>query len=233
MKYCFSVVSHGQGDLVRELLKDLDRFLVLESDSDLQLVITKNVAEDFLPKSDRFVVTVTENEVPRGFGFNHNRAFELFPSQFFFVINPDIRLDKKFALEELNGGFQQNDIISPVVKNRWGTIEDFHRPEISILNLFLRWFGLDRSRKKVWIAGMFMIFRSSVFRALSGFDQRYYMYVEDCDICRRARDAGYSIGVLETLSVIHEAQRKSHFSVRNLLWHVESLVRYMFGRTTS
>ena len=35
-----------------------------------------------------------------------------------------------------------------------------------------------------WVAGMFMVFSADAFRAVSGFDERFFLYYEDVDICR-------------------------------------------------
>ena len=45
------------------------------------------------------------------------------------------------------------------------------------------------SEKKVydvdWISGMFMLFESSLFRNIGGFDEQFFLYYEDVDICKR------------------------------------------------
>jgi N-acetylglucosaminyl-diphospho-decaprenol L-rhamnosyltransferase len=53
------------------------------------------------------------------------------------------------------------------------------------------------------------------------------MYVEDCDLCMRARKAGMILGDLENFSVIHNAQRTSRRRVDHFKWHIRSLLRYI------
>ncbi|RYH17455.1 MAG: glycosyl transferase, partial [Alcaligenaceae bacterium] len=76
-----------------------------------------------------------------------------------------------------------------------------------------------------WIPGLFMLFRSEVYEAIGGFDERFFMYGEDFDICARTRMAGWRLQVGEDLRARHEAQRASHGSHRHLRWHITSLLR--------
>ena len=69
-----------------------------------------------------------------------------------------------------------------------------------------------------------MAFNSAVFRSLGGFDERYYMYCEDVDICLRLQLAGFGLSPANA-TVVHHAQRQTTKSLRHLAWHVRSLLR--------
>jgi GT2 family glycosyltransferase len=85
-----------------------------------------------------------------------------------------------------------------------------------------------------WVAGMFVAFKRAAFEAVDGFDERYFMYMEDVDICRRLNEAGWLTVVQPQVSVVHAAQRASRKNVQHLRWHVASAIRYFFGpRRTS
>ena len=80
-----SVVSHGQGGLVRQLLDDLDLLQL-----PIQVILTLNIQEDdAYTKGRRFPLTITKNKSPLGFGANHNQAFRHRNSDFFIIANPD------------------------------------------------------------------------------------------------------------------------------------------------
>jgi GT2 family glycosyltransferase len=81
-----------------------------------------------------------------------------------------------------------------------------------------------------WIAGMFMLFRSELFREVGGFDERYFLYYEDVDLCFRLRQHGYEVILVPDARAVHFAQRQSHRNLRYLLWHVRSLVRFLLLR---
>jgi len=58
--------------------------------------------------------------------------------------------------------------------------------------------------KKVdWITGAFMLIRQEVFEKIQGFDESYFFYFEDSDICRRIRHAGFSVNFVPFATIIH------------------------------
>ena len=81
-----------------------------------------------------------------------------------------------------------------------------------------------------WVAGMFMLFRAPVFGELHGFDERYFLYYEDVDLCRRLRSRSYEVRLLPTISVVHDARRESHRSLRHMRWHLASILRFILSR---
>jgi hypothetical protein len=62
---------------------------------------------------------------------------------------------------------------------------------------------------------------------VGGFDERFYMYYEDVDICRRLWGQGWSIVLQPAAVVIHDAQRASHRRLRHMRWHAASALRYL------
>ncbi len=62
----------------------------------------------------------------------------------------------------------------------------------------------DSTRKPVEaMSATFMMVRRSIFEQVGGFDERYFMYVEDTDLCKRFQDLGKQVVYLGDLSVIH------------------------------
>lgn len=77
---------------------------------------------------------------------------------------------------------------------------------------------------------MFMLFRSEAYESVYGFDERFYMYGEDFDICARLKLHGWSLTVFEEHTAIHDAQRASHRNWQHLYWHIRSLVKVWTSR---
>lgn len=226
-----SLVSHGHGEMVWRLVEQLVAFPEVG-----QVIVTLNIPEA-CPEGLNKKVTLLKNDSPKGFGQNHNAAFSLVRSQFYCVINPDIELsqspfDKLISI--LN--HQRVGLVAPLVFNDSGVPEDSMRRFLtpsSILKRILGWntgeyflnFG-DSDIFPDWVAGMFMLFQSKVYEKIKGFDERYFMYCEDADICTRLWKAGYTVvGCLSTV-VVHNAQRASHHSLKHLNWHFQSMFRY-------
>ena len=78
-----------------------------------------------------------------------------------------------------------------------------------------------------WVAGMFMLFRSEVFRSIGGFDEAYFLYYEDVDLCRRLHAAGKSVIYNPRVEVVHDARRGSRREFGLMRHHLASMLRYL------
>ena len=222
---CLSVVSHGQGPMVRRLLDDL---VALRPPSLRRIVVTCNVPELLeTPAATSFAIEVISNPVPAGFGSNHNAAFERCREPIFAVCNPDIRLERDpfpVLLEALSAG---RAVAAPAVVSLQGEREDSARRLLTPLDVLARRFVMRVDYEEpAWLAGMFLVFRAEAFRRLRGFDKKFFMYCEDADICARAVLAGLGIALCPHAAVVHDAQRASRRSIRPFMWHVSSLVKF-------
>lgn len=232
-----SIVSHGHGSLLERLLLDL---AVLPSVARSKLIVTLNLADEsfdaaaFAPLR----IQVIRNVEPRGFGSNHNAAFRHCETPWFAVLNPDLRIpeDPFPVLFEAASRWPDVALLAPRVLGPSGVPEDAVRPNLTPASLMAR--RLLRRREPLvvggparigsgfyWFAGMFMLLRAPAFRALGGFDERYFMYCEDYDLCARLYAAGYGLALEPQATVIHDAQRESHRSMKHLRWHLASLAR--------
>ncbi len=232
-----SIVSHGQSRLVAALLEDLSHCADVS-----KVVLTKNIPEDDIPCPETLQsrLRVICNERPLGFATNHNQAFGYCNTSLFAVLNPDIRLEGDplsqlaLALKATGGG-----VIAPVVRNPEGGLENSARYFPTLLHLLRKLLGLGDGRITFenivvpqdvdWTAGMFLLFPASTFRALGGFDEDFFLYYEDVDICIRVWRSGRRVLLHPGVSVIHAAQRTSHRKLRYLKWHLTSMARY-FGK---
>ena len=55
-----------------------------------------------------------------------------------------------------------------------------------------------------WVSGSVMMIRKEVFKSLKGFDEDFWMYYEDVDLCRRAREAGGEIAFCNDITIQHD-----------------------------
>jgi len=233
-----SVVSHGQMHLILNLMQDMKAHC---SDDGLELILTLNIDER-LPADMAhfsFPIKVIRNAVPKGFGANHNQAFQAAKGSFFCVVNPDIRFDTS-PFADLVASFQYAGVgvAVPLVLSPAGRVEDsvryFPTPLRIMQKLLLKPqapdYSVDDGNCVVdWAAGMFMVFQSSVFRQVNGFDESYFLYYEDVDICARLSLADFQIWVCRESRVIHDAQRSSHRRLKYLVWHADSLLRFFLS----
>lgn len=219
-----SIVSHGQWSLVLPLLQQLDGF----SHADLvKVVLTSNLPEPVVPDPAwRFKLECLHNRIPKGFGANHNAAFSRCDSEWFLVLNPDIRLDGNAigALLALDDGLI--GLIAPRIQEPGKSQPEPYRGLLTPLELVRKRFpGYRAPAQPAWVAGMFLLIRSAAYRQIGGFDERFFMYCEDFDLCMRLRLANWQLLPAALVVVNHEAQRASHADRRHLWWHVSSLAK--------
>jgi GT2 family glycosyltransferase len=231
-----SIVSHGQGQLIKRLLEDCCTF----SGPSFEILLTLNIPEDksFLSDFDNLPIVLIENVQPKGFGDNHNAAFQCSQGGVFVIANPDVRAPK-LDLSALSAVADQLAIgaCAPKVLNAVGSIEDSARRFPTFSRLLTRVLlrrknpDYDLSGSGLisvdWVAGIFVAFPRKAFQAVGGFDTSYFMYMEDADICRRLRQHGYEILVDSSVIVVHEARRASRRSLRHLFWHARSALRFL------
>lgn len=232
-----SIVSHGQSNIVKNLLEDLKKLC----DSHYEIIITLNIEEkiSFDIDSFPFFVHIIRNLRPRGFSENHNSAFAVSAGKYFCVLNPDIRLDNNPFTELLSAFGNKNiGMVAPKVISPEGSLEDSIRPFPNPITIFAKLLNLEYMSNDIakilarphWVAGMFILFDRTVFEMLNGFDERYFLYYEDVDICARLQFSGYRIAYCSKVAVIHEAQRTSHGNIKYLRWHLSSMSRFFTSK---
>ena len=231
-----SVVSHAQRELVQDLLADLARL----SRAGLDIIVTLNVAEALPAIPAGLAVQIVRNPSRKGFGANHNAAFHRATGAIFCVLNPDVRItaDPFDALAaELTD--PRVGVAAPLVVDAAGEPEDNARRFPSAWSLTAKLLGLtprldyaigSEPFSPDWVAGMFLAFRREAFAAVDGFDERYFLYYEDVDLCRRLRRSGFDVRLVPGARVTHLARRESRRSFRHLRWHVASVTRYLLSR---
>lgn len=235
----FSVVSHGQGHLIKGLLRDL--YTLSLDDSRYEIILTLNIPENeaFIAEFRELSLQVVRNHSPKGFGANHNAAFVVSSRDIFIVVNPDIRL-RTLQLGQLIATLSLPKVgaCAPLVLSSRNTVEDSARKFPTLKRLARRVFlgyrepdyQFDANPVVVdWVAGMFVAFPRKVFAEIGGFDERFFMYMEDADICRRLHQRGLSVVLDPTVSVIHDAQRASRRSPTHIMWHFRSAIRFLIG----
>lgn len=226
-----SIVSHGHGAMVGKLIGQL-----LDCPEVGRIILTRNIPEALeLPQDERIVVI--DNPVPKGFGANHNAAFARCKEAFFCPLNPDIELlENPFPLLLDAAKRSGATVLAPLVLSPAGGIEDSIRHFPTLRSLFSKLLGgydgryhLEKGQADFcpdWVAGMFVLFTSEAYAKLKGFDEGFFLYYEDVDICVRAWQQGQKVLVCPRVSVVHDARRASRRNWQHFRWHLASMGRY-------
>ncbi|HEY3477185.1 MAG TPA: glycosyltransferase family 2 protein [Anaerolineales bacterium] len=165
------------------------------------------------------------NAENKGFGFACNQGANCGSSEYILFLNPDVRLfsdslSKSIAFMEAREN-QQIGILGIQMTDQSGAIHRNVARFPSPGSLFYQMLGLDRlwprrfpphfmtdwahleSRIVDQVPGAFFLIRRSLFQALNGFDERFFMYFEDLDLAYRARAAGWPSYYLASLRAFH------------------------------
>ncbi len=180
-----------------------------------------------------------------GFGAGHNKVLPFIKSDYHVVINPDILL-KDDVITELSLYAEQHEnvgLLSPQIRFEDGRVQMLGKrnPSLRYLaghrfhkgdepsKLMTEYCMLDMPENEVFeisnATGCFMFFSTKVFKQIGGFDERFFMYLEDCDIARRVSEK-YKALHYPMATVYHLWERESKKSKKLLLIHVQSILKY-------
>ena len=218
---------------------------LLSSEKVKKIILVDNDYSEWAKTYENEKIIYLKSNGNFGFGYGHNCAIKKYAteSNLFLVCNPDIRFDQeefenlvKYALTRKEGLFLPK-ILYPNGENQFGA-----RLLPIPINLFARRFSkkwavkLDKKyllqdfhiEKPVFVpylSGCFMLFKSEVLLALRGFDERYFMYMEDIDLSRRCAE---KFGALycPQFSIIHMHEKASYKSSILLKAHLRSAFLY-------
>jgi GT2 family glycosyltransferase len=156
----------------------------------------------------------------RGFARAVNEGCRRARGEWLLLLNPDVRVPEEFldavlaAAEQIVAGDPKAGIIGFQLRHDDESRQGSTGPEPSLGNVLA---GLlrPRSRRRCqpisgmqrraveWVTGCCLLVRRECWEQLGGFDEDYFLYYEDVDLCRRARSAGWSVWYDPTVRVTH------------------------------
>lgn len=200
---------------------------------------TVNIVKQF---TDVCLIETGEN---RGFGAGHNKVLGV-SSKYHAIINPDIVFCEN-TLKILFDYMEQNKncvLSTPKILNADGTEQFLPKRKPSLkymlfgrLSRIIKPFQKYRDEytmknhifenpENIEVAtGAFMFIRTEFFKRIKGFDERFFMYLEDFDLCNRLKPFG-NIVFCGNTSVIHDWEGGSSKSLKLLKIHILSTIKY-------
>ncbi len=239
------VVQYGGADETAKCLQSLEK---TEGDA-LQVYLVDNASPNDgleelaalgIPKG---VQVLAQNE-NRGFGAGHNAVLPHLQSEYHAVVNPDILLDSAAISEMANWMDEHPDVVitSPRLLFPNGEPQYTAKRRPAFLPLLARQLGwsflkpyeehylmldedLTKQQDIEFCSGSFFVIRTKVFLEMGGFDEGYFMYVEDADITQKALQRGRAV-YLPKVRVFHAWHRAAHRNRKQFLWQLKSMARY-------
>lgn len=178
-----------------------------------------------------------------GFGGGHNYVMSRLNSKFHAIVNPDIILEMD-AFSALLSFMQEESIgmCVPRLVDEAGELLGVYRRELTVWDMFLRMFlkGCFKKRQAYhtmqdadytkpfdvpFAQGSFLLIRTDLFKKLGGFDERFFLYMEDADLCKRVNEVSRLVYCPDA-TVVHKWERGSHKSGNLFKLHVQSMISY-------
>jgi GT2 family glycosyltransferase len=248
-KMVISIVTYNS----KHIFKVLDNLKEeLKSDPEFRVVIFDNDSnEDYKSQLKGYedFADITFYHENNGFGFGHNYNLMNAPEKYFLIFNPDIVLERKNLIQMLEQ-MEKDETISllvPKVLNHDGTTQHLIRDRVSVFDYALRFIPFKTVKKlfnqrlasyecrdlpddrmvDVRIgSGAFMLIRGENFKSIGGFDDRYFMYFEDYDLCLELEKRNKRVVYTPFSTVIHYYERGAHKNSKLFKIFMQSLVKF-------
>ncbi|MFO0929722.1 MAG: glycosyltransferase family 2 protein [Gemmataceae bacterium] len=153
----------------------------------------------------------------RGFARAVNEGCRLARGEWFLLLNPDTSVPPRFldqVLAQLNGYDARAGIVGYRLKNPDGSVQLSTGRDPGLFRTLTRLL-LPRHARKYdlpaaagpcrvdWVTGCCLLIRRACFTELGGLDTDFFLYYEDVDLCRRARQRGWSVWFDPTAAIVH------------------------------
>ena len=228
------IVNYKVKEYISNLLSSLYK---AKGDYRLQIFVVDNKSDDgsieYLESRYPDVVYI-KNEENLGFGIANNQAIRLAEGEFTLIINPDTLVSED-TLEIMVQHMRSNPkcgasgckilnpdgTYAPESKRSIPTISTAISKVLGLNTIFpkskvfgsyyLGWIDENETSKIEVLSGSFMFWRTDLLKEMQGFDERFFMYGEDIDLCYRIQNTEFHIEYVPSTSIIHykgESTRK-------------------------
>ena len=194
-------------------------------------------------------VRTIRNKYPLGFGANNNLGVSKAKGEYVAIVNPDIEffddaIDRLIEwMDEHKGEY---GIVGPKLLNPDRTVQYSARTFITAKAFFYR--ALSRGNDEAqnskvndylcrsldmnkiqpvnWIMGASMFISRDFYNSLGGFDEDYFLYMEDEDLCLRSWKTGMPVIFAGNIAVVHNHLRGSRKIGKKMIKHFQSLFTF-------
>lgn len=168
-----------------------------------------------------------------GFAMAANKGAKSIQTEYILFLNPDAALTRgawKKARHYLNThpgveivGLGLHDAVGRHEQNSWGK-------KVTLGSLAMRQIMRSKTPQKPryvgWVSGAAMIVSTKTFHRLGGFDEQFFMYWEDVDLCERARQQGSKVAVLPQAQAMHRRGQSLRDQVKKTTLYDASADKY-------
>lgn len=233
-----SIVGHIGGGLSYRL------YVIDNNSRDRTVDLVKGFTTGKAANETSDKITLIQNSKNVGFGTAHNQVLDMLDSRYHLVVNPDVTIVND-CITEMAAYMDKHPgigLLSPLIKYPDGRIQYLCKRNPTFWDLFIRlafprsftkrrhYFemretGYDKEFEIEYATGCFMFFRTEIFKKINGFDENFFLYLEDADITRRVNHVSRTVFYPYNY-VVHEWQRGSHKNLKLALVDIKSAAYY-------
>ena len=204
------VVSFNTKELLRTCLGSLGRYLPSEA----EVIVVDNASEDGSAKMvrERFPeIQLVRLEKNIGFGSANNVGMRLAKGDIFWLLNSDTEvLSSPKPVLKFMKDFDAS-LVGVRLVNSWGEVQKyicggFHNLLSPIMKFWpfrLAPWNEECPLEVDWVSAASLFLKRKVFEETQGFDEEYFMYFEDQDLCFRAKKVGFRVYYYPDYEVRH------------------------------
>lgn len=240
-KYSFSIVLYKLEDEGKKIFYELICNITKLDNTTIFLIINNpeiNLDFSILTKFRNIKIIFSKKNF--GFGRAHNLVLKYIKnkSKVHFILNPDIILDKKTSLTKIFNLFNNEKVIhlTPKIIDFNGKPYSSIRPFPSAFDLIKRRFFQRFYKEYAYnhdmkffsnhcYSGCFLVIKTDKLISLNGFDERFFLYMEDMDLIRRLNKFG-PVLYYPNYVISHFHNKGSYYSNWLLYLHCKSAIKY-------
>jgi GT2 family glycosyltransferase len=213
--YSLVTVNYRSASSIGRMFRSLPADFSLKGEF---IIVNNDVSEeDFLERMFRGIEFVRIINMGSNFGFSYacNRGAEIGRGIILFFLNPDTRL-LSVSLEPVFQECLGDDrvIVAPRLSQDdrdepWSSGGTVSPGRILLQNMlpFSSFWAFLSDKSLSWVSGAAFALRKQDFDFLGGFDEGYFLYYEDVDLCRRAKELGFRIQRNKSVVFLHHGGR--------------------------
>lgn len=236
-KISIIIVSYNNADLLRKTILSLIEKITVPS---IEIIVVDNASTEnnvMILESEFPNIKLIKNDSNLGFGKACNLGAKIAAGLYLLFVNSDILLTGN-PLPEMIRIYEENNKTGSVgvqLHNPDGTKQPsgFRFPGLfmrflqlsGLKDLILRIFpsvrvNNDKIFEVPFVSGAFLLILKTLFDELGGFDERYFMYLEDADLCFQINKSGKKNYILNINNVIHLNENHENSSSAFVFYHL-------------
>ena len=245
-------VLYNSNKIVENFFNDFKNFKIIVVDNGKN----QNILSEIKSLKNLKIITKNKN---LGYGGAINFAYEEVSTKFFLVLNPDLKIDEKSieGMYDVISKYSDCGIVAPITypdEDFYGAFPERNLKNISSLNAQKSRDLLSKSAIEgemcVDVAkGCALLIKTSKFGDIGKFDEKYFLFWEEIDLCRKLRSKKLSVIVTPNSKAEHSQGSSSKFNVKNFLirtyhneyspliyfnvqsftfFHLKKMIKYLF-----